>query len=162
MQFYHFTEQQSVWGVALQACCYLRSVVSYDNHEWFWADSLKTRFSSCTAFFNYGCQTLCTCGISDFCYMLLYFVTTGNRARPRDVRWLRECSPRLLCICWVFFLSSVAVPTVCLNKWRWGCTRVTWSPSRPGLSPNVPKSAPRCARTFCSHSPFSVSRPVTV
>lgn len=49
------------------------------------------------------------------------------------------------------------MPTVCLNKWRWGCTRVTWSPLRPGLSPNVPKSAPRCSRTFCSHSPFSVS-----
>lgn len=58
-------------------------------------------------------------------------------------------------ICFLFL--SVAVPTVCLNKLRWGCTKVTWSPSRPGLSPNVPKSAPSCSRTFCSHSPSSVS-----
>lgn len=52
-----------------------------------------------------------------------------------------------------FFIFSVTVPTVCLNKWRWGCTRVTWSPSRPGLSPNVPKYAPSCLRTFFLRSP---------
>lgn len=58
-----------------------------------------------------------------------------------------------------FFLSSLSplppsdtVPTACLNKLRWGCMRVTWSPSRPGLSPNVPKSGPSCQRTFCSPS----------
>lgn len=55
-------------------------------------------------------------------------------------------------------LFSAAVPTVCLNKWRWECTRVTWSPSRPGPSRNAPKSAPKCSRTSFSHSPSSVSR----
>lgn len=45
--------------------------------------------------------------------------------------------------------------------------RVTWSPSRPGLSPNVPKSGPSCPRTFCSPSLSWVSHllpvfPITV
>lgn len=61
----------------------------------------------------------------------------------------------------MFFFSS-AVPTVCRNKLRWGCTRVTWSPLRPGLSPNVPKSGPRCSRTFCSLSLSWVSHLITI
>lgn len=52
---------------------------------------------------------------------------------------------------------SATVPTVCLNKWRWECMRVTWSPLRLGRSRNVPKSAPKCSRTSFSHSPSLVS-----
>lgn len=38
--------------------------------------------------------------------------------------------------------------------------RVIWSPLRPGLSPDVPNCAPRCSRTFCSHSLSLVSQPL--
>lgn len=55
------------------------------------------------------------------------------------------------------FLPILTVPTACLNKWRWECTRVTWSPARPGLGPDVQLSGPRCVKTSCLLWPFWVS-----